>query len=57
MRRYFFSASTAPMIRLDNISKQHGHQILFIDASMGIQKGRTWGSSGPVAPARRRCSG
>ena len=26
------------MIRLDNISKQNGHQILFIDASMGIQK-------------------
>ena len=25
------------MIRLDNISKQHGHQILFIDASMGLQ--------------------
>ena len=24
------------MIRLDNISKQHGHQILFIDASMGL---------------------
>ena len=23
------------MIRLDNCSKQHGHQILFIDASMG----------------------
>ena len=27
------------MIRLDNVSKQHGHQILFIDASMGLQKG------------------
>jgi|GEM_PF-3070306 len=27
------------MIRLDNISKQSGHQNLFIDASMGLQKG------------------
>jgi len=27
------------MIRLDNISKQNGHQILFIDASMGLQRG------------------
>ena len=31
------------MIRLDNISKQNGHQILFIDASMGIQKGEKVG--------------
>src|ERR1044072_633021 len=38
---------TAPMIRLDNISKQHGHQILFIDASMGIQKGEKVGLVGP----------
>jgi len=35
------------MIRLDNISKQHGHQILFIDASMGIQKGEKVGLVGP----------
>src|ERR1700744_2940326 len=35
------------MIRLDNISKQHGHQILFIDASMGIQKGEKAGLVGP----------
>ena len=35
------------MIRLDNISKQHGHQILFIDASMGLQKGETVGLVGP----------
>ncbi len=35
------------MIRLDNISKQHGHQILFIDASMGIQKGEKAGLLGP----------
>jgi ATPase subunit of ABC transporter with duplicated ATPase domains len=35
------------MIRLDNISKQNGHQILFIDASMGIQKGEKVGLVGP----------
>jgi ATPase subunit of ABC transporter with duplicated ATPase domains len=35
------------MIRLDNISKQHGHQILFIDASMAIQKGEKVGLVGP----------
>ena len=27
------------MIRLDNISKQNGHQLLFIEASMGVAKG------------------
>ena len=35
------------MIRLDNISKQHGHQILFVDASMGLQKGEKVGLVGP----------
>src|ERR1700748_3283954 len=35
------------MIRLDNISKQHGHQLLFIDASMGVQKGEKVGLVGP----------
>src|SRR5882762_2840218 len=35
------------MIRLDNISKQHGHQILFIDSSMGLQKGEKVGLVGP----------
>src|ERR1041384_8077667 len=35
------------MIRLDNISKQHGHQILFIDASMGLQKREKVGLVGP----------
>src|SRR5271155_5276700 len=35
------------MIRLDNISKQNGHQILFIDAAMGIQKGEKVGLVGP----------
>ena len=31
--------SHSPMIRLDNISKHHGHQLLFIEASMVLQKG------------------
>ena len=35
------------MIRLDNISKQNGHQILFIDASMGVQRGEKVGLVGP----------
>lgn len=35
------------MIRLDNISKQNGHQIIFIEASMGIQKGEKVGLVGP----------
>ena len=35
------------MIRLDNINKQNGHQLLFIDASMGIQKGEKVGLVGP----------
>ena len=35
------------MIRLDNISKQNGHQILFIDASMGFKKGEKVGLVGP----------
>src|ERR1700744_800242 len=35
------------MIRLDNISKQNGHQLLFIDASMGLQKGEKAGLVGP----------
>ncbi len=35
------------MIRLDNIGKQHGHQILFIDASMSLQKGEKAGLVGP----------
>ncbi|MFT4090269.1 MAG: ABC-F family ATP-binding cassette domain-containing protein, partial [Asticcacaulis sp.] len=35
------------MIRLDNISKQNGHQILFIDASMNVLKGEKAGLVGP----------
>ena len=43
------------MIRLDNISKQNGHQILFIDASMGIQKGEKVGLVRPSLLALRDC--
>jgi ATPase subunit of ABC transporter with duplicated ATPase domains len=35
------------MIRLDNISKQHGHQILFIEASVALQRGEKVGLVGP----------
>jgi ATPase subunit of ABC transporter with duplicated ATPase domains len=35
------------MIRLDNVSKQHGHQILFIEASAALQRGEKVGLVGP----------
>jgi len=35
------------MIRLDNISKQQGHQILFIEAAAALQKGEKAGLVGP----------
>jgi ATPase subunit of ABC transporter with duplicated ATPase domains len=35
------------MIRLDNISKQNGHQILFVEASAALQKGEKIGLVGP----------
>ena len=52
------------MIRLDNISKQNGHQILFIEASAALQKGEKVGLVGPngagktdaVPPDHRRGS-
>ena len=37
----------ASVIRLDNISKQHGPQILFVDASAAIQRGEKIGLVGP----------
>lgn len=36
-----------PMIRLDNVSKQAGHQILFIEASAALNKGEKIGLVGP----------
>lgn len=35
------------MIRLDNISKQNGRQLLFIEASAGLQRGEKAGLVGP----------
>ncbi len=35
------------MIRLDSISKQHGQQILFLEASMGVFRGEKVGLVGP----------
>ena len=35
------------MIRLDQVSKQHGKQILFLDASMSVFKGEKVGLVGP----------
>src|SRR5512144_1667136 len=35
------------MIRLDNVSKQIGHQILFIEASAALQRGEKVGLVGP----------
>src|SRR5712672_3523903 len=35
------------MIRLDNISKQNGHHLLFIEASAALQKGKKVGLVGP----------
>jgi ATPase subunit of ABC transporter with duplicated ATPase domains len=36
-----------PMIRLENISRQNGHQILFIEASAALQRGEKIGLVGP----------
>src|SRR5258708_24407269 len=44
--RNFFRAPRH-MIRLDNISKPIGHQILFIEASAALQKGEKIGLVGP----------
>jgi ATPase subunit of ABC transporter with duplicated ATPase domains len=35
------------MIRLDNISKQNGHQLLFVEASAALQRGEKAGLVGP----------
>ena len=35
------------MIRLDSISKQHGQQLLFIEASAALQRGEKIGLVGP----------
>ena len=35
------------MIRIDNVSKQNGHQILFIEASVALHRGEKIGLVGP----------
>ena len=40
------------MIRLDNISKQQGHQILFIEAAAALQKGEKAGLVGPTGAGK-----
>jgi ATPase subunit of ABC transporter with duplicated ATPase domains len=42
-----FSGPRAHMIRFDSVSKQNGHQILFIEASAALQKGEKVGLVGP----------
>src|SRR5262245_32867467 len=41
------ASSTSPMIRLDSISKQHGKQILFLEASAAVNRGEKVGLVGP----------
>jgi ATPase subunit of ABC transporter with duplicated ATPase domains len=47
MTAVFFLQPEAPMIRLDNISKQNGHHLLFIEASAALQRGEKVGLVGP----------
>ena len=42
----FDQEPTRPMIRIDNISKQNGHQIVFIEASAALQRGEKVGLVG-----------
>jgi len=41
------ACSSTRVIRLDNVAKRHGSQILYIDASMGVGKGEKVGLVGP----------
>jgi len=45
------------VIRIDNVGKQHGNQILFLDASAVVNRGEKVGSSVPTGPASRPSSG
>src|SRR3954454_23668411 len=47
MRGAPFLQACSEVSRLDNISKQNGHQIVFIEASMALQKGEKVGLVGP----------
>ncbi|MGL4239956.1 MAG: ATP-binding cassette domain-containing protein, partial [Beijerinckiaceae bacterium] len=35
------------MIRIENVSKQNGHQLVFIEASAALQRGEKAGLVGP----------
>src|SRR5437868_444387 len=45
--RHNLFGTHALMIRLDNVGKQNGHQIVFIEASAAVQKGEKIGLVGP----------
>ncbi len=45
--RHNLFGTHALMIRLDNVGKQNGHQIVFIEASTAVQKGEKIGLVGP----------
>src|SRR3954454_14495310 len=47
MTEFLFLKLRASMIRLDNISKQNGHHLLFIEASAALQRGEKVGLVGP----------
>src|SRR3954454_18495342 len=47
MTEFHFLKLRASMIRLDNISKQNGHHLLFIEASAALQRGEKVGLVGP----------
>src|SRR6476659_8819669 len=46
MDKFFLELKTL-MIRLDNISTQNGHHLLFIEASAALQRGEKIGLVGP----------
>ena len=47
LRQVYCAGSHVPMIRIDNVSKQNGHQLLFIEASAALHRGEKVGLVGP----------
>ncbi len=45
--RLLLRATSGPVIRLDSVTKQHGKQILFLDASFAVFRGEKLGLVGP----------
>jgi ATPase subunit of ABC transporter with duplicated ATPase domains len=45
--RLLAQALTIPVLRLDSVSKQHGRQILFLEASLSVNRGERVGLVGP----------